>query len=111
MKHFVEFRLLSMKPGARDEFHQIFVERSLPLLKRWNIDVLTHGPSRHDENTYYVIRRFDSLAQREQIEDAFYSSDDWKTGPREALMSLMESYSDIVFELDDPGVQALRAVR
>src|SRR5262245_51010392 len=111
MKHLVEFRLLSLKPGTREEFQRFYVEQSLPLLKRWNMDVLAHGASLHDANTYYVIRRFDSLAQREQIEKAFYSSNDWNHGPREALLTLLENYSDIVLELDEVGVQALRSVR
>jgi hypothetical protein len=111
MKHLVEFRLLSLKPGTREEFHRLYVEQSLPLLKRWNMDVLAYGSSLHDENTYYVIRSFDSLAKREQMEEAFYDSNDWRQGPREAMMALVANYSDIVLELDDVGVQALRSVR
>jgi hypothetical protein len=69
---------------------------------------VAHGPSLHDENSYYVIRRFDSLAQREQMEDIYYASDDWRKGPREAILALMENYTDIVFELDEVTVQRLR---
>ena len=70
--------------------------------------MVAHGPSLHDENSYYVIRRFDSLAQREQDEDSFYSSDDWRKGPREAILALMENYTDVVFEVDEVTVQGLR---
>jgi len=80
----------------------------LPLLKRWNFDVVAHGPSLHDENSYYVIRRYDSLAQREEMEDTYYASDDWRLGPREAILALMENYTDIVFELDEVTVEGLR---
>jgi len=75
------------------------------LLKRWNFDVVAHGPSLHDENTYHVIRRFDSLAQREEIEDVYYASDDWRKGPREAILALIESYVDVVLEVDEVGVE------
>ena len=108
MRHFVEFRSLSLKPGTREKFNRLYIEQSLPLLKRWNMDVVAYGPSLHDENTYYVIRRFDTLAQREQVEDAFYGSDDWRRGPREALLALIENYTDVVIELHDAAVQALR---
>jgi NIPSNAP len=111
MKHIVEFRSLTLKPGTREQFHRVFTEQSLPLLKRWNMDVVATGPSLHDENTYFVIRRFDSLTQRKQLEDAFYDGDDWRLGPREALVPLIENYTDIVLELDDVAVQALRTVR
>jgi len=108
MKHFVEIRSLNIKPGTREEFHGLYIEEALPLLKRWNFDVVAHSPSLHDENSYYVIRRFDSLAQREQMEDAYYASDDWRQGPREAVLALIENYMDIVLELDEVTVQGLR---
>jgi len=108
MNHLIEIRSINLKPGPRDEFHRIYIEEALPLLKRWNFDVVAHGPSLHDENSYYVIRRFDSLAQREQMEDAYYASDDWRQGPREAVLALIENYTDIVLELDEVSVQGLR---
>ena len=108
MNHFVEIRSLNLKPGRREEFHRLYIEEALPLLKRWNFDVAAHGPSRHDENTYYVIRRFDSLSQREQMEATYYASDDWRQGPREAMLALIENYTDIVLELDEVTVRGLR---
>jgi len=108
MNHFIEFRSIKLKPGMREEFHRLYIEESLPLLKRWDFDVVAHKPSLHDENSYYVIRRFDSLAQREQMEDAYYASDDWRQGPREAILALIENYLDIVLELDEVTVQGLR---
>ena len=106
--HIIEIRSLNLKPGSREEFHRLYVERALPLLKGWNFDVVAHGPSLHDENTYYVIRRYDSLSQREQMEDAYYASDDWRKGPREAMLALIESYTDVVFEVDDVTLHGLR---
>ena len=108
MKYLIEIRLLNLKPGTREEFHRLYIEQALPLLKRWNFDVVAHGPSLHDENTYYVIRRYDSLAQREQMENTYYASDDWRQGPRERILALIESYIDIVLELDEDTVQGLR---
>jgi hypothetical protein len=108
MNHFIEIRSLNLKPGTREAFHRLYIEEALRLLKRWNFDVVAHGPSLHDENSYYVIRRFDSLAQREQMEDAYYASDDWRQGPREAILALIENYTDIVLELDEVSVQGLR---
>ncbi len=80
----------------------------MPLLKRWNIDVVAYGPSLHDENSYYLMRRYDSLAQREESENAFYSSDEWRQGPREAILALIENYTEIVMKLDDATLQGLR---
>jgi hypothetical protein len=54
------------------------------------------------------MRRYDSLAHLEQSEDAFYNSDEWRLGPREAIVSLIENYASIVLELDEVTVQGLR---
>ena len=108
MNHFIEIRSLNIKPGTREQFHRLYIEEALPLLQRWNFDVVAYGPSLHDENTYYVIRRYDSLAQRDQMEDSYYASDDWRTGPREQMLALIESYTDVVLELDQTTVDGLR---
>jgi len=56
-----------MDLSRRDEFHRLYTEQSYPLLQRWHFDVVAYGPSLHDENMYYVIRRFNSLSHREQM--------------------------------------------
>jgi len=53
MNHFIEIRTLNLKPNTRDQFHRLYIEEALPLLKRWNFDVVAHGPSLHDENMYW----------------------------------------------------------
>ena len=108
MTLFVEIRSYNLKPGTRQDFHNLFVERSLPMLKRWKVDVVRYGPSPHDEDTYYLMRAFPSLADREQSEDAFYGSDEWKLGPREAILALIENYTTIVLEMEESIVKALR---
>jgi hypothetical protein len=108
MPHFVEIRSYNLKPGTRQEFHRLFVEEAFPMLKRWNVDVVRSGPSLHDENSYYLMRRYDSLLHREQSEAAFYGSDEWRQGPRAAIIALIEDYTEIVLELDQVSVQGLR---
>jgi hypothetical protein len=108
VNHFVEIRSYNLKPGTRDEFHRLFIEEAFPMLKRWNVDVVAFGPSLHDEDSYYLIRRYNSLAHRQQSEDAFYGSEEWRQGPREAIIALIKNYTEIVLELDEVTVQGLR---
>ena len=108
MKHFVEMRSYKLKPNSQDEFHRLFLEAAMSLLQRWNIHVVAYGPSLHDENSYYLIRRYDSLAQREESESAFYGSDEWRKGPRENILACIENYTDFVIELDDVTLRGLR---
>jgi hypothetical protein len=96
----IEILTLDIKPGRRDEFHQIYVNQALPLLKKWNFDVVAYGSSLHDANSYYVIRRFKSLEDREKSENAYYSSDDWKRGPREKIFELVDHFAYAVVSED-----------
>lgn len=106
--NFVEIRSYNLKPGTRDQMHELFVNKALPMLKRWKVDVVAFGPSPHDEDSYYLIRRYDNLAHREQSQDDFYGSDEWKQGPREAILALIENYTSIVLEMDEATVNNLR---
>ena len=92
----IEILTLSLKSGTRDKFHQLYVTEALPLLKKWKFRVVAHGPSHHDENSYYIIRSFKSLEDRQESEDAYYSSDDWRKGPRTAILALIEHEAYIV---------------
>jgi hypothetical protein len=92
----IEILTLTLKPGTRDRFHELYSAKSLPLQKKWNIDIIAHGPSLHDENSYFVIRAFKSLEDRQQTEDAFYSSDDWQKGPGMEILSQVDNFATIV---------------
>jgi hypothetical protein len=89
----LEILTLDIKPGRRDEFHKVYETQSLLLLKKWNFNVVAYGPSLHDADSYYIIRRFKSLEDRKKSEDAFYDSDDWKSGPRDDIMGLVEHFA------------------
>ena len=89
----LEILTLDIKPGRRDEFHRLYVTEALPLLRKWHFQVVEHGPSLHDENSYYVIRLFNSLEERQTSEDAYYGSEDWKNGPRSAILGLVDHFA------------------
>ncbi|HJQ14178.1 MAG TPA: NIPSNAP family protein [Anaerolineales bacterium] len=108
MSHYVEIRSYTLKPGTRDEFHKLFLEQAFPMLQRWKVDVVAYGPSLHDSDSYFLMRRYDSLAQREESENAFYGSEEWRQGPREAILALIENYTEVVLEVDEATLQGLR---
>jgi NIPSNAP len=108
VNHSLEIRSYALTAGRRAEFHRLFMEEAMPLLKRWAVDVVAYGPSLHDENSYYLIRCYDNLAHREESENAFYGSDEWRQGPREAIIALIENYTEVVLELDEIAIQGLR---
>lgn len=104
----VEIRSYNLKPGTRDRFHQVFVTEALPMLERWKVDVVAYGPSLHDADSYYLMRGYTSPEERQRSEDAFYGSDEWKKGPREAILAAIETYTTVVIRLDRPTFEGLR---
>lgn len=108
MSKFVEIRSYNLKPGTRKKFNQIVIEEALPMLRRRNVDVVACAPSPHDDDSFYLIRAYESLKEREASQDAFYGSAEWRTGPREKVLGFIESYTSIVIEMDEAIVDALR---
>jgi ketosteroid isomerase-like protein len=104
----LEIRCYNLKPGTRAAFHEVAEREALPLLARFKIDVVAHGPSSHDENSYYLMRAFPSLEDRQRAEDRFYGSDEWKSGPRDAVLAAIESYTTVVVPTDEATIAALR---
>ena len=95
---FLEIRTYRLRPGTRDEFVAAMAAAQ-PLLARFGIEVVGFGASLVAEDGHeeaYLIRRFASLEDRAAKEDAFYGSDEWREGPRAAVVAPIESYHTIV---------------
>ena len=108
MTRVVEIRSYRLKPGTQDEYDRLFREKALPLLEAAGVDVVRAGRSIDDPNSYHLIRSFADPEDRERREAAFYGSDAWRKGPREAVLACIDTYVDAVIELDDAAVDALR---
>ena len=104
----VEIRSYNLKPGTRDHFQHVFVTDVMPLLARWKVDVVSFGPSPADADSWYLMRGYASLEERQKSEDAFYGSDDWKKGPREAILAAIDTYATIVIRVDEATLRGLR---
>lgn len=104
----LEVRSYNLKPGTRDRFHQLFLKEALPMLQRWKVDVVGYGASLHDADSYFLMRAFPSVEQRQKSEDAFYGSDEWIKGPRERILADIDSYTTIVIAIDEAALNGLR---
>lgn len=111
MDHLIEIRSYKLKPCSSDKFHRFVSEKSTPLHAAWGIDIVALGKSLHDPDAYYLIRAYNDFAHLESCQAEFYGSDDWRHGPREAIVSLILSDSNAVFWLDPSGVGHLRNSR
>lgn len=95
----IEIRSYNLKPGTGNEFQKLFIEQSLPLLNKWKVDVVAYGPSLLNDDSWFLIRAYKDIQDRQQSEDAFYGSDDWRKGPREAVLALIVNYTTIVLPM------------
>ena len=108
MSQVVEIRSYKLKPGAREEFARLLFQRAGPMLARWGVDVIGFGPSLHDDNSYCLMRCYDSVESRRQSQNEFYGSDEWREGLGEAILACIESYSTVVLSMEDDVVAGLR---
>jgi ketosteroid isomerase-like protein len=104
----LEIRSYNLKPGMRDAFHALFLREALPLLQQWRVNVVAYGPSLHDRDSYFLMRAFASVEERERNEDAFYASDSWRNGPRAAVLAAIDTYTTIVIRVDEATLGGLR---
>ena len=108
IERWVEIRSYRLKPGMRDAFDRLMTDVSVPMLQRWQTDVVRHGTSAHDDVSYYLIRAYASLEDRQHRQDEFYGSTEWQQGPREAILDLIENYTSVVIPMDDRTIDRLR---
>jgi hypothetical protein len=109
MQRLVEFRSYKLKPGSGSTFHDLVVNQSMLLLREHGTDVVAFGQSVDDPDTYFLVRAYDSLDHRRSSQDTFYSSAAWTSGPRQAIIDLIDAHSDVVVWLSRAAVDALRS--
>ena len=105
----VEIRAYRLKPGTRADFHAAATHHALPMVRAYGMDVVTHGPVPNDDNGYFLVRSFASLAELTAQEDEFYGSAAWREGPRESLVSRIATYVDTLLWLGPAAIADLRA--
>lgn len=93
-----ELRVYKLKAGRGKEFLKVFTEQSLPMLKRWNVKLVAYGLSIIDEDSFHLIRNYESIEQRKESQEAFYSSEEWVTGPEKQIMDCIETYNTSVVD-------------
>jgi len=107
VRRLVEIRAYRLKPGARAAFRAALVERALPMVRAAGMDVVAHGPAA-DGDGYFLVRAFTDRADLMAREEAFYGSAKWRDGPRESVVSLIETYVDTLLWLSCAAVEDLR---
>ena len=67
--------LVPASPRDGGEFDCLVGKVSVPLLRRFGVDVVNYGPSLHEPDAYVLIRAYSSLEDRAASQAAFYGSE------------------------------------
>ncbi len=105
----VEILVYKLTPGSGAAFFTLMRDVSVPLHVRHGIDVIWHGQSLHDPDAYVLLRAFDDLASLDQAQAAFYASDDWRQGPRAAIIASIAEAQKVVIPMGEAAIAGLRA--
>jgi hypothetical protein len=108
MKRLVEIRSYKLKPGTAAQFHSTAARTVVPMLREWGMDVIAFGPSAHEPDAYFLVRAYGDLADLNAQQEAFYGSSLWRDGPRESIVSRIESYLSTVLWLSPESIEDLR---
>jgi hypothetical protein len=93
-----EIRIYKLKENKATEFNTVFTEQSLPMMKRWKVNVVDYGFSLIDKDSFHLIRSYENLEQRKESQEAFYGSDEWINGPEKAIMRCIDTYNTSVVD-------------
>lgn len=104
----VEVRTYQLKPGHSERFVAAMAD-ALPMVRASGMDVVAFVRSEHEHESYCLIRAY---ADREQLvaqQDAFYGSDAWRQGPRQALVDCLQDYLNTLLWLSPQSIEDLRS--
>lgn len=108
MKRLIEIRTYRLKPGTLPAFHEAVHTQAVPMLQRKGMDVVAYGRCDHEEETYHLVRAYDSREALEAQQSEFYGSAEWREGPRSALVDRIETYLNTLLWVSPEGIDSMR---
>jgi quinol monooxygenase YgiN len=110
MNRLLEIRTYRLKPGTLEAFHETMHERAVPMLRSKGMDVVTYGKSDHEEETYHLVRAYESREALEAEQVKFYGSREWREGPRSDLVDRIETYLNTLLWVPQDTVDSMRTL-
>ncbi len=93
-----EIIIYKLKKNRNEIYWNAFINKSLPAMKEWNIQVLDYGFSMENPLIFHLIRSFNSLEHRNKSLDEFYHSDAWTKCAKNEIIESIESYKTTIFK-------------
>ena len=99
----IEMRTYKLKRGCREQFLEIFRNKSMPAHAEIGMKILGPFLSIEDEDTFFFMRGFPDLVSREPMKAKFYEGELWKRELENLLMPMIEKYEVVLVE-DEGGL-------
>lgn len=103
----VEIRTYRLKPGHGERFVAAMAA-ALPMVRASGMDVVAFLRSDHEHESFCLIRAYADRAELTAQQDAFYGSQTWRLGPRQALVDCLEDYLNTLLWLSPESIEDLR---
>ncbi len=94
----VEVRSYRITPGKRDEFVDLFKQRSIQALQAHGMKVVGPLIDLENPNKFLFLRGFPSMEDLRRMKDEFYGGRLWKEELEQILMPMIESYDVVLCE-------------
>lgn len=88
----VEVRSYRITPGRRDEFIELFENRSVPALRSHGMKVVGPLIDLENPNKFVFLRGFPSMEDLHRMKTEFYEGKLWKEELESIAMPMVESY-------------------
>jgi hypothetical protein len=89
-------RLFKLQPGTRPEFDRISRDGTIPMMRRYGINVLDFGPMLNDEDGYFLLRAFSSEEDRVEKSQAIYATAEWEENYDAPVTAMISDYRTAV---------------
>ena len=94
----IEMRTYKIRSGKRTEFLEVLKSKGFPEHQKIGIKILGPFLSIEDDDTFFWMRAFSDLKNREKMRDEFYEGKLWKEELEQKLMPILEKYEVVVVE-------------
>lgn len=92
----LELRIFTVHPGTREEFDRVSREGTIPMMRRYDIDVIAFGPCLNNDDGYYLLRAFADEDDRVVRSQAIYATEEWMSEYDELVGAMIAGYQTAV---------------
>lgn len=104
----LEVLVYKISHGQRAAFHEALQRGALPQMEEQGFTVVGFGPSRHDQDSYYLLRAYPSMEYRARVLERCRGDGHWLKVHQPEMGEWVESCSVAVLPCEPAGIEKLK---